>query len=127
MLRGGYIILDCRFGGQKAMDRRQRMEDGVCENCEYSRGLNGLGAGVLICSRKKACGRRWWAVEAGGGCANFKRARELLRPELAAALAEGAKLIPLTQGKFAIVDAEDYEELSKYKWCVRNTAGRTML
>ena len=25
--------------------------------------------------------------------------------------------IPLSQGLFALVDGEDYEELSKYKWC----------
>jgi len=31
--------------------------------------------------------------------------------------AEGYGLIPLTQGKFAIVDAEDYDRLSQYKWC----------
>jgi hypothetical protein len=29
------------------------------------------------------------------------------------------RAIPLTQGKFAIVDAEDYDWLSQYKWCVQ--------
>lgn len=29
---------------------------------------------------------------------------------------EDYRLIPLTQGKFAIVDAEDYDRLAQYKW-----------
>jgi hypothetical protein len=29
------------------------------------------------------------------------------------------RLIPLTQGKFAIVDVADYERLSCYKWCAQ--------
>ena len=31
-----------------------------------------------------------------------------------------AKLIPITKGHFTIVDAEDYNQLSKFKWCYCN-------
>ncbi len=30
---------------------------------------------------------------------------------------EDFRLIPLTQGKFAIVHAEDYDRLAQHKWC----------
>ena len=33
------------------------------------------------------------------------------------------KLIPLTQGQFAIVDAEDFDELNKFKWCATKEHG----
>ncbi len=36
-------------------------------------------------------------------------------------ISQDTKLIPLTQGKFAIVDADDYERLMQYKWCCNNS------
>ncbi len=55
-------------------------------------------------------------VEEEDSCSNFEYSRDVVAPEIARALVEGARLIPLTQDKFAIVDAEDYEQLCKYKW-----------
>jgi len=49
-------------------------------------------------------------------------------------ISQDTKLIPLTQGKFAIVDAEDYEHLMQWKWhcngngyVVRRVEGRVLL
>ncbi len=87
-----------------------------CEDCAWSEAAGVQGERILTCRNKAGGGGRMWVVEADECCANFTRDKELLAPQLAKALAEGAKLIPLTQGKFAIVDAEDYDELSQYKW-----------
>lgn len=39
----------------------------------------------------------------------------------------GAKLIPLTKGKFAIVDEEDYDRINQHKWyCSKGYACRTI-
>jgi hypothetical protein len=35
-----------------------------------------------------------------------------------------AREIPLTKGYVAVVDDDDYEELSKYKWCASITEGK---
>lgn len=35
-----------------------------------------------------------------------------------------AKFIPLTQGQFAIVDADDYEGLAVHKWCLGGKKGQ---
>lgn len=36
---------------------------------------------------------------------------------------DNVRKIPLTQGKFAIVDEDDFEEVSKYKWYYMKNAG----
>jgi hypothetical protein len=100
--------------------RRDSAQDdrGKCEDCKYSVPAGGPEGPILTCRNKAVAPGRLWVVGAEECCANFTRDKELLAPELVQALAEGARLIPLTQGRFAIVDAEDYEELSQHKWHV---------
>jgi hypothetical protein len=81
--------------------------------------------GLLICFNR--AGRPGRMQEAFGHdvCRNFRTRRwpAGVRQKTPAPPDDGACYIPLTQGEVAIVDAEDYAELSKYKWYVTRHGG----
>ena len=56
----------------------------------------------------------------GGTCRNFRL--KVFRLDPPEPPNDSIRYIPLTRGLFAIVDAEDYEWLSKYKWQVQPSA-----
>jgi hypothetical protein len=53
---------------------------------------------------------RWWGVLLDGKCANFYPSGTFKQGS------EAVRRIPLTQGKFALVDADDYYRLAKFPW-----------
>lgn len=86
----------------------------LCEYCRFAQSALGLSRPILICSNKAGCEGKFYVIEPKATCNNFQPGRE---PALSQG--DGAGLIPLTHGKFAIVDAEDYDRLGKYKWYCR--------
>ena len=94
------------------------MTENSCEDCEHSVPAGGSSVATLICRHKADTDLPWQVVDPSGACRNFERACELVPVDIESALAEGAKLIPLTRDRFAIVDAEDYEWLNQHKWHV---------
>lgn len=89
--------------------------DRTCANCRFSRPVSGLKDPAIICEHKADAEDICCVVDPAGACENFDDHGHT-PAKIAAALAEGAKLLPLSQDKFAIVDAEDYEWLKKQKW-----------
>ena len=84
-----------------------------CGNCRFAMPVEHQGEPLLVCPyRRKSCGRLT-AVEPQEGCSEF-RAR--VRPKEGSE--EGTCLIPLVNcdGLCALVDAADYEWLSRYTW-----------
>lgn len=71
-------------------------------------------------------------VSPGGSCRNFRaRRRQAVRTVPPEPPNDAIRYIALTQGRYAIVDAADYEWLSKYRWFAKGGrdgkyyAGRT--
>jgi hypothetical protein len=68
---------------------------------------------MLICKCKEGSKGTYHVVAGDQVCCNWRRNRKKRAgPEKD----DGARYIPLIQGGFAIVDAEDYERLMKHKW-----------
>jgi hypothetical protein len=101
------------------------MKKRICSECAYGvrepafwmqQLLRGWPA-TLMCANCAQCPGRLRAVCPGGTCRNFVPRHDpsyrLPEPEPQSG---DIRFISLTQGKFAIVDAADYEWLSKYNW-----------
>jgi hypothetical protein len=96
-----------------------------CEHCMRANRMRDGRRVLWICANTPQSPGEIVRVRAKGLCPNFRPQRggpvdfpTPDRPE------DGARLIPLTKGLFATVDAEDFERLSRHKWSVM-VAGHT--
>lgn len=88
----------------------------ICGNCCHAFKPIGASGPILICLNKEGCEGSLHLVKPEGLCRRFKPKPANIHQESEKPKINTGKLIPLTQGKFAIVDAEDYHWLSQYKW-----------
>ena len=125
-----------------------------CRNCAYAcplqdllRDCPRLGAartckacrpGVLVCANCPDAHGRLVRVTPRGVCRNFRRrTQRSARTRPPTSTDPNVRYIPLTKNQFAIVDAADYEWLSRYTWsashcgrtfyAARNAGGRPVL
>ncbi|MHC4988800.1 MAG: hypothetical protein ACYTFX_09945, partial [Planctomycetota bacterium] len=97
-----------------------------CGNCMHSEPLHGSGQVRLICENRSGYRGLWYAVSGSDSCNRFRQAVDFNRFLDCARNddMEGVRMIPLTQGKFALVDEADYADLIRYSWCAnRNKPG----
>ena len=89
-----------------------------CDTCVYAGPMHDGRRTVLICANTPEAPGQIVRIKGSGTCRNFRRRRVVVRPAPARPPDEEIRYIPLTKGKVAIVDAADYEWLSRYKWHV---------
>ena len=85
------------------------MGERTCLFCKFANSAAGLPAPLLVCDRSH---QSYTITQPADCCRHFARGKSAPLP----GPCPGTRLIPLSQGQFAIVDAADYDELSKYNW-----------
>ena len=108
---------------QRVAERQESLVPSVrraartCAHCVYGLAFPGGEPEQITCVNHIETPGQLHPVEAEGTCRNFRpRRRNPVRIEPPEPPSDEIRYIALTQGKFAIVDAADYEWLSQYKW-----------
>ena len=90
-----------------------------CKRCIYLVNAVGRGKTVAVCTNKYSRNGGLILFEQDLPCRNYQPKRIVDRPIVHQPQDSAIRFIPLTKGKFAIVDADDYKWLVKYRWyCV---------
>ncbi len=93
------------------------MNGKACQFCTFANRLPGLPAPLLICDYSPTPAKSYRLTTPDASCPAWRPNPNL--PLDPADIPDNAyRLIPLTQGKFAIVNAADYPAISRYKWTV---------
>ena len=102
---------------------RSRVKEATCKSCIYYLPVRGRGQKALLCVNSDAYRGRITLTTAEHCCGNYRQVRVVNRPAVTQPTGSDIRFIPLTKGKVAVVDADDYDWLSKYKWyACNNTA-----
>ena len=86
----------------------------TCDNCIFSTFAASTNRPALICRQRKGSEGRWNVRPLTETCKNFY-------PSTSSGQAPSRtksipRIIPLTRGRFAIVDAADYHQLAQFTW-----------
>ncbi len=103
---------------------REELHTKKCKNCIYLAEAKGEGKTASVCVNKENFVGRLRLVENNDFCRNFQAKPVIDRPIVKQPKNGNIRFIPLTKGKIAVVDVEDYEHLKQYKWYATCSDGR---
>jgi len=93
-----------------------------CAHCVYAGIMHDGDQEVPICANTPNSPGEIVRITPAGSCPNFRLKPEpILHGVPPQPTDDSIRYIPLTKGKYAIVDAADYAWLSRYRWCVTGT------
>lgn len=88
----------------------------ICKNCKFITHAIGSSPPIPLCLNKHQNTTNIHLTTHTDTCRNFQPKRIPRRSSQPQPTNPTIRLIPLTRGRAAIVDAEDYDKLSKFKW-----------
>jgi len=93
------------------------MDEHCCGNCKFALAGHDLPEGTFVCVCHPEAEGEPKLMKSEGRCGRFEaKPKPVDRPEVVQPEDGKTKLIPLTKGKVAMVDPEDFERLNQFKW-----------